>query len=131
MVFMFGGNDLHARKRPISKHRHGPLRAEYARVIRKFRAGKPEASCMIMSLTDHAKRVNGAIVSRPIVGRLAAAQRLVASREGCAFYDTFDAMGGVAPSSAGVKPSPRSPRPTCGTRRWPGNAASARCLYAH
>ena len=49
---------------------------------------------MIMALTDHAKRVNGAIVSRPIVGRLASAQRLVAAREGCAFYDTFEATGG-------------------------------------
>jgi lysophospholipase L1-like esterase len=94
MVFILGGNDLMREKTDLklSTERY---EAEYTRVIRKFRAGKPQASCMIMALTDHAHRVNGAIVSRPIVGRLAAAQRKVAHAEGCAFYDTFKAMGGV------------------------------------
>jgi lysophospholipase L1-like esterase len=94
MVFMFGGNDL-SREKADLKLNTDPYEREYARVIRKFRAGKPEASCLIMSLTDHALRVGDAIVSRGIVARLAAAQRRVARREGCAFYDTFDAMGGA------------------------------------
>ena len=94
MVFMFGGNDLSREKTDLA-HSTEPYEREYSRVIRKFRAGKPEAACLIMSLTDHAQRINGAIVSRRIVPRLAAAQRQVAAREGCAFYDTFDAMGGL------------------------------------
>jgi lysophospholipase L1-like esterase len=94
MVFMFGGNDL-SREKADLKLNTDPYEQEYARVIRKFRAGKPEASCLIMSLTDHALRVGEAIVSRGIVARLAAAQRKVAAAEGCAFYDTFDAMGGL------------------------------------
>lgn len=94
MVFILGGNDLQ-REHSDLKHDTERYEAEYTRVIRKFRAGKPEASCMIMALTDHAKRINGAIVSRPIVGRLANAQRLVAEREGCAFFDTFKATGGA------------------------------------
>jgi lysophospholipase L1-like esterase len=93
MVFMFGGNDL-SREHGDLKTNTEPYEREYARVIRKFRAGKPQASCLIMSLTDHATRVGEAIVSRGIVARLAAAQRRVAAAEGCAFYDTFDAMGG-------------------------------------
>jgi lysophospholipase L1-like esterase len=94
MVFMFGGNDL-SREHGDLKTNTEPYEREYARVIRKFRAGKPQASCLIMSLTDHATRVGEAIVSRGIVARLAAAQRRVAAAEGCAFYDTFDAMGGA------------------------------------
>jgi lysophospholipase L1-like esterase len=94
MVFMFGGNDL-SREKADLKLNTDAYEREYARVIRKFRAGKPEASCLIMSLTDHALRVGEAIVSRGIVARLAAAQRKVAAAEGCAFYDTFDAMGGL------------------------------------
>jgi lysophospholipase L1-like esterase len=94
MVFMFGGNDL-SREKADLRLNTDPYEQEYARVIRKFRAGKPEASCLIMSLTDHALRVGEAIVSRGIVARLAAAQKRVAAAEGCAFYDTFDAMGGL------------------------------------
>ena len=93
MVFMFGGNDL-AREKGDLKDTTDPYEREYARVIRKFRAGKPQASCLVMSLTDHAHRVDNAIVSRGIVARLAHAQRRVAAAEGCAFYDTFDANGG-------------------------------------
>jgi lysophospholipase L1-like esterase len=94
MVFMFGGNDL-SREKADLKLNTDPYEQEYARVIRKFRAGKPQASCLIMSLTDHAIRVGEAIVSRHIVARLAEAQRKVAEREGCAFYDTFGIMGGL------------------------------------
>jgi lysophospholipase L1-like esterase len=93
MVFMFGGNDL-SREKGDLRQSTVPYEEEYARVIRKFRAGKPEASCMIMSLTDHALKVGEAIVSRGIVARLAEAQGRVARSEGCAFYDTFEAMGG-------------------------------------
>jgi lysophospholipase L1-like esterase len=94
MVFMFGGNDL-SREKADLKFNTDPYEREYARVIRKFRAGKPDASCLIMSLTDHALRVGDAIVSRGIVARLAAAQGRVAAREGCAFFDTFGIMGGA------------------------------------
>lgn len=93
MVFMFGGNDLSREKGDLRLNTL-PYEEEYARVIRKFRAGKPEASCLIMSLTDHALKVGEAIVSRGIVARLAEAQGRVARSEGCAFYDTFGAMGG-------------------------------------
>ena len=93
MVFILGGNDL-TREHSDLKRTTDPYEREYARVIKKFRAGKPEASCVIMSVTDHAERVGEAIVSRKIVGRLAAAQRRVAEQEGCAFYDTFGHMGG-------------------------------------
>jgi lysophospholipase L1-like esterase len=105
MVFMFGGNDLSREKGDLAKNTD-PYEQEYARVIRKFRAGKPEANCLIMSLTDHAIKVNGAIVSRNIVARLAEAQRKVAEREGCAFYDTFEAMGGLGTIERWRKASP-------------------------
>lgn len=49
---------------------------------------------MIMSLIDHGTRVNDAIRTRPIVPRLVSSQRKVALEQGCAFFDTFQAMGG-------------------------------------
>jgi lysophospholipase L1-like esterase len=93
LVFMMGGNDV---QRGNGDLRRDTLKyeREYSRVIQKFRAGKPKASCLIMSLTDHGERVDGRVRSRPVMARLVAAQRKVASAEGCAFFDTFHAMGG-------------------------------------
>ena len=93
LVFIMGGNDV---QRGASDLRRSTLQyeREYSRVVRKFRAGKPRASCLIMSLTDHGERVNGRVRSREIMPRLVAAQHEVASTEGCAFFDTFHAMGG-------------------------------------
>jgi lysophospholipase L1-like esterase len=129
LVFMLGGNDLMREKTDL-KHSMERYEEEYTRVIRKLRAGKPEASCMIMSLTDHAKRVNGAIVSRPVVGRLVAAQRVVASREGCAFFDTFAAMGGVGAIERGRRAKPPLAAPDLRHPTMAGQRRIAQLLYA-
>ncbi len=93
MVFMFGGNDVQREYEDlkVSMERYED---EYRQVIGKFRAGRPEASCLVMSLIDHGTRVDDTIRTRPIVPRLVNSQRNVARAEGCAFFDTFRAMGG-------------------------------------
>lgn len=94
LVFMLGGNDVQREKMDLYRTMQ-PYEDEYTNVIRKYRAGKPEASCLIMSLTDHGERVGRAgIQTRRIVPKLVASQRKVAQAEGCAFFDTFEAMGG-------------------------------------
>jgi lysophospholipase L1-like esterase len=98
MVFMFGGNDVQRQESDL-KHTMEPYEREYAAVISKFRSGLPRSSCMVMSLIDHAERQGTAIETREIVPRLVAAQRRVALAQGCAFFDTFTAMGG--PGSIG------------------------------
>lgn len=94
LVFMLGGNDVQREKMDLYRTMQ-PYEDEYTNVIRKYRAGKPEASCLIMSLTDHGERVGrSGIQTRRIVPKLVASQRKVAEAEGCAFFDTFQAMGG-------------------------------------
>lgn len=94
LVFMLGGNDVQREKMDLYRTMQ-PYEEEYTRVIRKFRAGKPQASCLIMSLTDHGERVGRVgIRTRRIVPKLVASQRKVAEAEGCAFFNTFEAMGG-------------------------------------
>jgi lysophospholipase L1-like esterase len=105
LAFMFGGNDL-SREHSDLKTTTAPYEAEYARVLRKFRAGKPSASCLILAMTDHAHKVNDAIISRPAVARLVEAQRKVALSEGCAFFDTYKAMGGAGAVERGRKNKP-------------------------
>jgi lysophospholipase L1-like esterase len=128
MVFMFGGNDLSREKGDLRQNTI-PYEQEYARVIRKFRAGKPKASCMIMSLTDHALKVGDAIVSRGIVARLAEAQGRVAQSEGCAFYDTFEAMGGLGTVERWRKAKPPLASPDLRHPTVSGQRHIAHALY--
>jgi len=93
MVFIFGGNDVQ-REFGDLKTTMTPYENEYTRVIRKFRGGRPEASCMVMSLIDHGTREENTVRTRSIVPRLVSSQRRVAEAQGCAFFDTFHAMGG-------------------------------------
>lgn len=94
LVFMLGGNDVQREKMDLYRTLQ-PYEEEYTRVVRKFRAGKPDASCLIMSLTDHGERVGRVgIRTRRIVPKLVETQRKVAEAQGCAFFNTFAAMGG-------------------------------------
>jgi len=107
LVFMLGGNDVQREKMDLYRTM-APYEEEYTRVIKKFRAGKPEASCLIMSLTDHGERVGRVgIRTRRIVPKLVASQKMVAEAQGCAFFNTFEAMGGDGSIGRWYHASPR------------------------
>jgi lysophospholipase L1-like esterase len=95
LVFILGGNDVQREKMDLYRTMQ-PYEEEYTRVIQKFRAGRPEASCLVMSVTDHGERVGRyGIRTRRIVPKLVASQQQVALAQGCAFFNTFEAMGGT------------------------------------
>jgi lysophospholipase L1-like esterase len=113
-VFLFGGNDMQ-RNYVDLKESMQPYYDEYGDVLKHFRAGKPEAACLIMSVTDHGKRVVGdAIVSVKFGKQLANAQREVARQNGCGFFDTFEAMGGEGTAARWYRASPRLIAPDFG-----------------
>ncbi|MCA9610521.1 MAG: hypothetical protein KC619_33225, partial [Myxococcales bacterium] len=91
VVFWMGANDAVS-----DSVAYVPSRYEqhYRGILRRYRAANPEMSCLVMSVLDKGQRVNGHIVTRPRVPRLVQAQREIAEAEGCAFFDTFMAMGG-------------------------------------
>ena len=49
---------------------------------------------MLVAPVDHGYRDAGRVVGNPMVPKLIAVQRKVALAEGCAFFDTYAAMGG-------------------------------------
>jgi lysophospholipase L1-like esterase len=94
LVFTLGGNDVQREKTDLWRTME-PYEQEYDRVLTKFRAGKPQAACLVTSLTDHGERVGAhGVRSRRVVPKLVASQRKVAKARGCAFFDMFQAMGG-------------------------------------
>ena len=100
VVFMFGGNDMNTQG-TMAKYRE-----EFAQVIRLFRGAKDPLACLVMAPLDHGERDGNRIVSRPIVTKIVNAQREVAKAEGCAFFDTYAAMGGEGSMGRWVRSSP-------------------------
>jgi lysophospholipase L1-like esterase len=66
----------------------------YGKLLAQVRAARPEASCLVVSPTDQAEAKDGGYASRPVMPVLIAAQRAAAKASGCAFYSTYDWMGG-------------------------------------
>jgi lysophospholipase L1-like esterase len=96
IVFLLGGNDTLRHNQDLSPSRPmTPYRDEYTAVLKKFHGARPEASCLVMSVTDHADSVSpGVVKTRSVVPRMVEVQREVAKEQGCAFFNTFEAMGG-------------------------------------
>ncbi|MBI5282986.1 MAG: hypothetical protein HY858_14975, partial [Candidatus Solibacter usitatus] len=64
-------------------------------VLRRVRAAVPEASILIMSPMDRgAREAGGTIGTVPALPQLVAVQSKLAADNGCAFFNTFQAMGG-------------------------------------
>ena len=68
--------------------------AHYAKLLAEVRSARPDAACLVVSPTDQAEAKDGGYPSRPVMPVLIAAQRAAARGNGCAFYSTYDWMGG-------------------------------------
>jgi lysophospholipase L1-like esterase len=68
--------------------------AHYAKLLAEVRKARPDAACLVVSPTDQAEAKDGGYASRPVMPVLIAAQRNAARSQGCAFYSTYDWMGG-------------------------------------
>jgi lysophospholipase L1-like esterase len=66
----------------------------YEAVLAPIRKGRPDAACLVVSPTDQAEEHDGDYRSRPVMPLLVDAQRAAAHAQGCAFYSTYDWMGG-------------------------------------
>ncbi len=68
--------------------------SHYEQVLGPIRKAVPTASCLVVSPTDQAEAKDGKYPSRPVMPVLVEAQRKAAMASGCAFYSTYDWMGG-------------------------------------
>ena len=74
---------------------NGPYEKDLREAVRRVQAAVPEASLMLMSPMDRGHRVGlDQIETMATIPKIVAIQRRVAAETGCAFFDTFQAMGG-------------------------------------
>ena len=81
---------------------------ELKETIRRVKSAVPEASVLIMSPMDRGRReAGGAIGTIPALPRLVALQQQTARETGCAFFNTFLAMGGPGTMGRWYEAEPR------------------------
>lgn len=89
IVLQFGLN--------VANSRRGNY-AEYERkmreVVMKLAKAYPEASILIVSVSDRGQKVDGQVTTMYGIEQLAKYQRQLAYRTGCAYWNLFEAMGG-------------------------------------
>ncbi len=89
VVLGFGGNEASDPLARVESYRDG-----HQEVIRRMR-GQPPRPCIVFAPLDQARKdERGRIRTMDTVPRIVEGQRLAAEAEGCAFFDTFEAMGG-------------------------------------
>jgi len=90
LVLGFGGND--AGDPVVERQRY---ERQFVQVIRRMRGPRGSRACLVMAPLDQAQRNDrGRVETLEAIPTIIAAQRVAAAREGCAFFDTFAAMGG-------------------------------------
>jgi lysophospholipase L1-like esterase len=87
---MCGANEGHNEWLPLEEYR-----TELADVLQTIQESVPGAGCLVVGPLDQAKRgSDGKLTSRRMPGKLSDVQRAVSLEHGCAFFDTYRAMGG-------------------------------------
>jgi lysophospholipase L1-like esterase len=64
-------------------------------VIAQGQRALPESSCLVIGAMDRAAKVGDEIVSMRVIPSIVEEQRSAAAELGCAFFDTYTAMGGA------------------------------------
>ena len=92
VMIMLGANE--ATWLSPGDHDTKQYQARYEKMLDPVRKGRPDGSCLVISPTDAAETKDGSYRSRPVIPVLVEAQRKAAQAKGCAFYATYDWMGG-------------------------------------
>lgn len=93
IVIMLGGNET---GHPgLNSPDGASYKNGFSNAVRTLRQGAPQASCLIMSPLDQGVLAdNGQIYSRKTMPQMVRFQREVALEMGCAFWDSWQFMGG-------------------------------------
>lgn len=91
VILAYGANESEYENWPMDQYEQ-----DTREVVRRIRAALPQASIMFVAPMDRGQRgPGGTLITRPMIPKLVAAQRRLAAETGCAFFDTFTAMGGA------------------------------------
>lgn len=90
VVFLFGANESIDGIAYSLEDYHDTMKA----VLVQAKRALPEASCLLIAPLDRARQEGSRMVSVPIMPELVRVQEATAREVGCAFWNTYAAMGG-------------------------------------
>ena len=102
VVLMFGTNEASDSDLDIDC-----FAEQFARVLELLHQAAPGASCLVLAPPDMSERRHGRSTGTPeILPQIVDIERSVAHASGCAFFDTFAAMGGAGSMDRWVDADP-------------------------
>lgn len=103
LIFNYGTNES-VFPAYIEKQYPGELRE----VLQRIKTALPNTSLLVMSPMDRGQRdANGQIVTPPVLPEIVGIQKQTGLEMGCAFFDTYDAMGGAGTMGRWYNSEPR------------------------
>ncbi|MFO0568562.1 MAG: hypothetical protein U0263_23070 [Polyangiaceae bacterium] len=72
-------------------------------VLEQGRRALPDAGCLVMAAMDRAEKKGTQLSTMPVIPAIVTEQRKAAKAVGCAFFDTYKAMGGAGSMAAWVE----------------------------
>ncbi len=78
----------------------------FYRQLKLLKQIKPDLSIIVMGISDMARKENDQVVSYPNLEKIRNAQKNAAFRAGCAFWDSYEAMGGAGSMTGWVFSDP-------------------------
>jgi hypothetical protein len=90
LVYLFGANESIDGIAYSMEDYHDTMKA----VLLQAKAARPEAGCLILAAMDRARQEGSAVVTVPIIPHIVDVQEATAREIGCAFWNTYQAMGG-------------------------------------
>jgi|GEM_PF-2111660 len=92
IVLMVGGNDALAVRKAVRSL--DEVRQQHVDLIDALKQHAPEAECLVWAPMDAGERVGNNVVSKRYIKEIRDLQRETALEMGCAFWDTYESMGG-------------------------------------
>ncbi len=89
MIVMTGSNQSKFKGMDMAQYEQ-----EYTTMVKQIRKARPNSTCLVASAPDRAEKTNGQLTTSPLIPKIVAIQHKVALANGCAFWNTYEAMGG-------------------------------------
>ncbi len=102
MVVMTGPNQSKFKGMDMAQYEK-----DYTTMIKQLRAARPQSTCLVAGSPDRADKATGQLATSPLIPKIIAVQRKVALANGCAFWNTYEAMGGEGSMIAWFRNKPR------------------------
>jgi len=90
LVFQFGANESGDGFAYSMEDYHRTMKDVLVQAMKAV----PNASCLVTAAMDRARKVDDVMVTHPIIPHIVKEQEATAKEVGCAFWNTYEAMGG-------------------------------------